>query len=710
MRLPSRLEDERKSCVIPCLLFRQSPNFGEVLMKDGISCINPRPYGLDHRQRQSPPLKAAIFILALLLVALARLPDTHGFDLQGNRDDFLAAEAALKRGDRGEFELLAGLLEDYPLYPYLRYAQLARDLGSADAESIAEFLTDFVDTPQAGRLRRAWLKQLAKAGRWEMYVRFYVPDDSILRRCHYLRGLLQSGQLEAALDQVEPLWLTGKSLPEACDPLLEAWKQAGRLTDKLIWQRIALAMDAGEIRLAGYLGRSLPEGERIWVERWRSIHRDPRQVVNIDSSTEPHPYRTQILAHGITRLAAKEPNLAADTWERLSRELDFPADQAQRANAAVGFVLAEDGDRRGLSYLDRIPAREENLDLQERRLRAALKHRDWDRVAEWIAAMPEGRRKTEHWLYWQARAEDLRGDAGAAQKLFAAAAAERSLWGFLAAERVGRPYKLGGGSTPADPQRVACIEQSAAVARIRQLEALGRELDVAREWYWLTHDMDREDLMAAAVIAQRRGWPDRAIFTLAKSGYWDELRLRFPLLHLDRVREQALANGLDESWIYAVLRQESAFNPKAISGSGAIGLMQLMPSTAREVAQSLGLPPPARSRLFEPRLNIALGSSYLAHMQRRFGGNPVLATAAYNAGPARVDRWLPEHAIDADLWIATIPFRETRGYVRRVLAYRLIYDQRLGVPIKPLHDIMGRIGKKAAIGGEGDAHGELGKG
>jgi soluble lytic murein transglycosylase len=131
--------------------------------------------------------------------------------------------------------------------------------------------------------------------------------------------------------------------------------------------------------------------------------------------------------------------------------------------------------------------------------------------------------------------------------------------------------------------------------------------------------------------------------------------------------------------------------------------MQLMPGTASEVARSLGLPRPTRARLFDPAVNIRLGSSYLAKMQRRFGGNPVLATAAYNAGPARVERWLPEQAMDADLWIATIPFRETRTYVRRVMAYRLIYDHRLGIPLRPLHADMRPIGEMPAIAKAEDA-------
>jgi soluble lytic murein transglycosylase len=461
-----------------------------------------------------------------------------------------------------------------------------------------------------------------------------------------------------------------------------------------VWQRIALAMTSGEPRLAAYLSKSLPAEERIWAERWIAIYRDPWQVLVMDDFAEAHPYRTRMLAQGIARLAPKAPSQAADLWDRIAARLDFPAEQARQVNAAVGFTLSAGGDRRGLSYLDRISARQDDFGQQERRLRTALKLGSWEYVANWIAAMPGGQRKSEHWLYWQARAEEIRGNAGTAQDLFEAASAERCLWGFLAAERTGHPYKLGDTPTPADPQRLERIEQGATAARIRELEALGRARDLVREWQWLTRDMSNEDLLAAAALAQRRRWPKRASLTLAKSGYWDDLTLRFPLLHRDIVSNQAAVTDLDTSWIFAVLRQESIFDPKAQSRAGAIGLMQLMPATAQEVAASLGLPRPARDELFAPRLNITLGSAYLAGMQRRFGGNMVLATAAYNAGPSNVDRWLPGHPVDADIWIATIPWHETRGYVRRVLAYRLIYDYRLGRPITPLRGIMRRIGKK----------------
>ena len=200
-----------------------------------------------------------------------------------------------------------------------------------------------------------------------------------------------------------------------------------------------------------------------------------------------------------------------------------------------------------------------------------------------------------------------------------------------------------------------------------------------REWYYATRALDKGELRAAALIARENGWLDQAIFTLAKTGYWDDLKLRFPLKYRELVSSEAESNALDMAWIYAVIRQESAFMHDARSQVGAMGLMQLMPSTARTVARKvLKRKSPAKREIISPALNIALGSAYLKQLKQQLGDNPVLATAAYNAGPHRVNKWLPAGSLSADIWVELVPFKETRRYLRRVLSYMVIYDKRLG--------------------------------
>jgi soluble lytic murein transglycosylase len=629
-----------------------------------------------------------------LLIALA---STCTF--ADRREDFLTAEAALKTGDIARFERLAEGLQDYPLYPYLLFQRLKRNLDRASSNAVEAFLEAYEDTPLAGRIRSAWLDRLAARERWHDYLTAYRPDGSAERRCRFLNALITTGRGVEALPQVGPLWLVGRSQPPACDPVFAAWRDAGRLTPDLVWQRIDLALEANQPSLARYLGRFLPPAERVWLEAGMTLLGRPEDLLRPGSLPTEHPRRGHFLAHALGRLARRSPQQAADALDRLERRGELTAASAQKAAAAVGLAMAEDGMEEGLAYLERVPAGTDNTGFQERRLRAALSFGAWSQVAAWVQSMPKGTRKSEHWVYWQARAHEALGEPDNAQRLYGEAARERSLWGFLAAERLGLPYRFDHRPIPVSEEDTARIENSAAGRRITELRALGRPLDLRRELYHLTRHAGPDDLKALAVLARRWGWPDQAIFILAKSGYWDDLDLRFPILHRDIVSERARAVGLEASWVYAVLRQESAFNPQAVSPAGAIGLMQLMPATARAVARSLGRSSPTRSDLFDPARNITLGSRYLGRMRDRFDDHPALAAAAYNAGPSRVEKWLPTRSMDADIWTAIIPFRETRTYVRRVLAYRVIYDHRLGRTIEPLLTSLPPVSRGAVLSG-----------
>ena len=624
-------------------------------------------------------------------------------DIERQRQAFLAAEAALARGDGDQVRDLVTRLHPYPLYPYLRYAELDADLRSATPEAVGEFLSSYAETPLAEQLRLDWLDLLAERGHWHEYLVHYRPGGSTTAQCNYLRAKLATGDRTAALAQVAPLWLVGRSQPRACDPVLDAWREAGHLTTGLVWRRIELAMAADDRQLATYLGRFLPTdgdevdatGERTWLERWLAVDRDPRLIEDPDLFALAHPQRSAILTHGIIRLANDAPRRAVTAWDIWRKRIPFGGQEAAAVDAALGLALARVADDRALDYLDRVTATPENLPFQEQRLRVALAQEDWPKVAAWIDRMPGGIIKDERWLYWRARADEAMGLLEPSRLRFLRAAWTRGFWGFLAADRMDMPYNLSHRATQAQ----AALQQliaSPALRRIEELAALGREADLRREWSHFVAGLDGEDLEAAALIAHYLGWPDRTIRVLARGGHWDDMALRFPVLYEELVRREASATDLPASWIFAVIRQESAFAPHAGSQAGAVGLMQLMPATARWIAKRLARPIPSRTDLLDPQTNLALGAGYLAYVNDFFDDHPVLATAAYNAGPGRVRQWLPERAQAADIWIATIPFPETRNYVQRVLAYRIIYADRLGVADGPLADWLQPIGRAPA--------------
>ncbi len=618
-----------------------------------------------------------LFFIAADSSAAARIDD--------QRSTFLQAERALQRGTTQEFERLRERLRDYPLYPYLEYEGLLQDLEHADNREVGRFLDRYASTPLANMLRADWLDQLAKQRRWADYLRFYQPSGSVSRRCDHLHALIATGKTEEAMPGVAAIWLHGKSRPRACDPVFSAWKRAGYRTSDMLWRRIEMAMEAGEWRLAEYLARDLSDVDRMWVKRWVRLYRTPAGAGEEDRFSTPHPYREAMLSHAVRRLARWDGPQALELWHDIKPRYTFSPEQIRDTEQYIVRNLVREPGDAVYDFIRQVEVGEQDLKAHEARIRAALLREDWPQVVRWIAVLPKEARDQEGWSYWLARALEGSGEAEAARAVYAKVAAERSYFGFLAADQIGVAYHLAHVETPAAAELIAEIAQLDAVKRAEELFALERWSDARREWQWATRGMDQKQLKAAAKLAATRGWHDRAIFTLAKTGYWDDLELRFPLEHADLVQQNARRQGIDIAWVFAVMRQESAFMHNARSHAGAMGLMQLMPATARNVARNvLKRKPPRRRELLEPDTNIALGSAYLKQMKGELGDSAVLATAAYNAGPHRVTRWLPDRTLPADIWIELVPFAETRGYLQRVLTYTVIYEKRMGMTPTPL--------------------------
>lgn len=600
-------------------------------------------------------------------------------DIEAQRADFVAAERALAQNDQQRFAALARGLEDYPLYPYLRHAELTERLHELPRAEIRDFLQRYDETPLAWQLRGRWLRLLAAKGLWQDYLVDYRPTSNVTLQCRQLQALIRTGRADAALTKVEALWLHGSSRPKACDPAFEHWLQAGNPGREVAWKRIALAMEAGNPGLARYLRRFLPASERAWVDYWITLHRHPARLQQPGAPGNAHPYLRRMQAHALRRLAARDPDQALALWRRLAADADFAEVDKQRVTVRLAAALFDQPGEQTRRFFEELEPRSADRKLHELRLRAALAEGDWHAYLRWHAAMPPALRNDSRWQYWLARALAATGEQQAADAIYRRLAEERSYHGFLAADRIGLPYRLSHSSVPASAQQLEQLATTPAMQRSRELLALGRTLEARREWYRATQNLDEDGLQAAAKLADSWDWHGQAILTVAQGRHWDDLELRFPLAYRDAVEQQAQRQSLDPAWVYAVVRQESAFMADARSHVGATGLMQLMPATARRVARRLETPIRLNStQLREPELNITLGSAYLREVLEHLFHNPILATAAYNAGPHRVRKWLPDAPMAGDLWVELVPFYETRKYLRRVLTYTAIYQARMG--------------------------------
>ena len=413
----------------------------------------------------------------------------------------------------------------------------------------------------------------------------------------------------------------------------------------------------------------------------------PRRVTEVARFLPDGPRRREIRLYGLRRLAPHAPAEAAAAWEAMREQQAWSEADVAAAYRAVGLGFAQEHEPGGGEWLDAVPDALADESVLEWRVMARLRQRDWRGVEAALARLPEALANDEAWRYWRGRAAELRGDTRAAQAHYESLAGERSFHGFLAADRLGRGYDFEGDSLRFPAAELEATAAIPGIARARELLALGRELEARREWYATLDGLQPAELTRAARLAQLWGWHTQAIFTVARAGHFDDVELRFPLAHVQQVEASAATERLEPAWVLAVARQESAFRADARSPAGAMGLMQIMPGTGRSIARSLEEKLGRVTNLLDPERSIRFGAHYLRRLLDRFDGHLAMATAAYNAGPHRAERWRPEDgAMEADIWVDTIPYAETRRYVQRVLYYTAIYEHRLGLAVTPLSE------------------------
>ncbi len=645
--------------------------------------------------------------LSLLFALIVALPTSllAAPSLEAQRDQFRAAAKALDQGQLDDFWRIAATLEGYPLYPYLQFDYLRTHLKQTDDATVAAFIHANAGGPLERRMRYAWLVHLAKEQRWGKYAEVFDKaerTDTELN-CHYLHARIAARDIDAALwREVDGLWLVGKSQPDACNPVFDAWRAAGQMSSDKIRGRIELAMDGKQISLARWLGRSLTKGEQDWLARWIKVYDNPKRELPQLPLNKESPMAAAAFAYGVRWLARRDLNSADQLWQQRRDHYRLSREQRNRTERTIALYKAyrrdPDASARLAALMAVMPDADD--DVRHWRIRSALWQQAWPAVLEGIAALPAQERDDSRWTYWRGRAFEALGRHNEARTEFTRAAADRSYYGFLSAEQIGQPPAISAASVTATEGARRSVAALPAMQRVSELMAVDRVLDARREWRDATLQLTGTELRAAAEMGQTLGWHDLVIMTIAKTEAIDDLELRFPLPFRATVVEEAKAQELDDAFVYAVMRQESAFNAAARSRAGALGLMQLMPATARLTARQIKYQLSDMGDLLVPRHNLRLGTAHLKHLLERYNGNRVFTMAAYNAGPGRVTRWLPSSGqLPADIWISGITFDETREYVKRILAYTTIYEWRLGRQPTPLSQMLPLV--QAATEGEG---------
>tara|TARA_B110000977_G_C11073089_1_gene490227 strand:+ start:911 stop:2923 length:2013 start_codon:yes stop_codon:yes gene_type:complete len=606
------------------------------------------------------------------------------------REKFQQAKAYLANGKRLQYAELQNELADYPLAPYLEYAYIAVYLRHTKASRIDLFLKNYDDNPLSKRLRYIWLENLRKRDKWQQFISYYDGKKATIKQqCFYQYARYRNGEKQKSLQAALELWKVGKSQPKACDRIFGVLIKQKLITEDIAWQRYTNAVINHENALAKYLQRFFTSSNyKAKANLYYDTHQNPALIANHQNYTDDSASNKALIHHAIAHLAKKSSVDATNLW--LDYSVNFEFSDTDKAYVLTSlFKHSYKNMHDGVADdLLRSSINPETISLVENRIRKALAKLDWANVRYWIKKLPATNQETDRWKYWVARAEEKLSpdNIGVSDNKFQQLAKERSFFGYLAADKTSQVYLMKDKPVSIAPEIWKRVNNNDYLIRIRELFLLGEYINARREWMYLAQTADTETMIAAAKLASDWGWHSQAASAIVITEQWNDLTLRFPSDYIDLYNESAAKYQLPLELMLALSRQESLFSTDALSPSGAKGLMQLMPKTAKYIARVSNISYRYERQLYEAEKNIQLGTSYYRYLMDDFDNNRILSTSSYNAGPNRTRQWLKKstRTLPPDVWTEVIPFNETRRYVQNVLYFSVVYGLREGLAVKLL--------------------------
>ena len=625
------------------------------------------------------------FVLCLLLA----LPVCA---LADQESDFRTAREALRVGNASRLDKVAESLKDTPLEPYVTYYQLRMHWGVKVTPAIKAFLARTNESPVVDQFRGEWLKFLGERENWAEFAEEYPHvvniDDELT--CYALQ-LREQSDAAGALAEARKLWFRSEEMPDSCTPLFtEAMKQ-GVIGEAEVWQRMRLALESNNTSLARELIKKLPKAQVFPASELSLAARNPRRYLETTRFENAGTGRRLAGLFALQRLARQSPQIAFTRWEHIANY--FTEEEQRYFFGWQGLAGAQAHDERALIWFS--VAGDAALNPKELawRTRAALRANNWHEVWESISAMAPQQQSEGVWRYWKGRALKVLGRPAEAEALFAELSREYNFYGQLASEELGSAPGAGMGSVHYQPSdaEIEAIQALPGIQRTLLLYRMDMRTEAAKEWAWATRNFSDRQLLVAAEVARRNEMYDRSINAADRTVQLHDFNLRYPAPYRENMQENLHKHGLEEAWVYGLMRQESRFATKAKSEVGAAGLMQIMPETARWVARQIGMKGYRKGLIHQLDVNIRLGTYYMKTVSHQFDDNPVLASAAYNAGPTRARQWRGTQSLEGAIYVETIPFDETRDYVKKVMSNTMYYSKIFGETSQSLKQRLGTI-------------------
>jgi soluble lytic murein transglycosylase len=634
-------------------------------------------------------------IVAAILVALPTAVIAAGVSSQDK--SLLAARDAFVSGDGFKLAGYVGKIRGHALESYVASWWLRMRLEEAAPEELQGFLARNEGTVLAEQMRRDWLCVLGKNGQWDLFRQEFpslVKADPDVA-CYALQERWRR-QDASVFAEIRSLWKSPRALSSGCAPVVDAMLQSGDLSARDLRDRFRLLVQAGLLAEARRIAGRLPADQAPGGYQIDDAAGAPARFLERSAAGLISAAGRELTIVALTGLARNDPQQAFRFWDGSLKEA-FPPEDRQYVWAMLATYAARRHLPEALDWFGKageMPLSDEQLVW---RVRIALRQENWPEVKGAIERMSPTERADPTWIYWLGRSLCALGAREEGMTLFGRIAGEYHFYGRLAAEELEMPLEIPPKAAPLTREEIAEVAARAGMQRSLALYRLGLRTEAVAEWLWTVRTMDDRALLAAAELAKRNGIWDRAINTADRTVAEHDFTLRYPAPYSKVLSKQARVRQLDEPLLFGLVRQESRFIADAKSSAGAAGLMQLLPSTARLVARKIGMKGFHPSRLGRPEVNAALGAFYLRQVLDGFGGNAALAAAAYNAGPGRARRWCDAKPLEGAIYVETIPFAETRQYVKKVMANAVYYSALSGGDQRSLKSRLGTIGGVTAM-------------
>lgn len=585
---------------------------------------------------------------------------------------FLALRTAGLGNDTATANRLAAQLTDYKIPSYVDYYRirpLLQQVDNAEPE-VRAFLNRYAGTAIADRMRNDWLLALGRAGRWtifdEQFPLFKLQDDVQLK-CYDLMSRALKGQQVAR--EAREVLVRPRSYGAGCTDLIDLLVEKKQFNNDDVQMQLQQMSEIGSRDPLLRVADNLPVLNRSKIIQAMDKPVTLLANVNVKNFGE---YQAFLIALG--QLSRNDIPKAVKALDKESGKLNKK--EREQAWAQIAFIAARQLDPNAHDYWKKAGSAKLSSEGYEWRVRAALRATDWPSVRTYIEEMPADLKKDDTWVYWLGRANSQAGNIEKARESYQSIAAQKGFYGQLAQEELGEKITVPAAQDAPSEELIQKMEKNPGFQTAIQFYDMDLFFETMREWNWEVRKLktDRE-LMAAAEFARRHNMLDRMVSTSIRTQNAVDFTQRFPAPHLPTMYANTNPIGLEVAWVYGLIRQESRFMKNAQSSVGASGLMQIMPGTAKYVANKIGLKDFKLSDVNSIDTNLLLGTRYLNMMLGSMNDSQVLATAAYNAGPSRLKIWWNrvENPMDAAIFAETIPFSETRGYVKNVLSNATYY-------------------------------------